>query len=257
MPARAFALLFVVAIVAAIAVSYGNPRFGRVTDACAADPLSRECNLVFVEQTDAAFRQLAHIVFRVTYPKDELDFGQEPVACSAHELQQGVTATFTNDPLAGVLEADLSRANGLFPYPLVVCTPRGTVDAQSAVLDIDVVEARNTSDQSVDPPAQVGVETFECSTTTLPVSTTTGDTGSTTLGETTSTVPSGDLCGDADDNGAITASDALLALRTAVGAASCPFLRCDTNADGFITTSDALRILHEAVGIDEVLECPS
>jgi hypothetical protein len=255
MPRRGLALLSLAAVSAVIASWYAGARFGRVSDACAADPFALECNLVIVEKTDAAFRQLAPLVFRMTYPKDELDFG-DPAACAAHAQQTGVTASFTNDPLAGILEADLARENGLFPYPLVVCTPSGTETAGSALLEFSVIEATDKSGQALDPPAAVGVETFECSTTTLPVSTTTGGSSSTTLDVTTTTL-SGGLCGDADDNGSITASDALLALRTAVGAASCPARRCDTNDDGSISTSDALRILKEAVGVDVLLSCPS
>jgi hypothetical protein len=145
----------------------------------------------------------------------------------------------------------------LFVYPLVVCTPRGTPDAQSATLTVTVLESLDTAGQPLDDPAVVGLETFEC--TTLPETTTTvtGSTTSTVTDgtTTTTTLPNGEECGDADGNGSITASDALLALRTAVGAAQCPLARCDTNADGFINTTDSLRILRKAVGIGGPLVC--
>lgn len=63
-------------------------------------------------------------------------------------------------------------------------------------------------------------------------------------------------CGDANDDGAITATDALLALAAAVGLGECDPVRCDTDASGAVTASDALAILNSAVGIPVVLSCP-
>jgi hypothetical protein len=256
---RRFTALAVLTATAA-AIAWVAPRGAGVEVACAGGSFDRSCKLVFVEQTTAAFRNLAHLVFRVTYPREKLDFG-DPAACAAHPLQQGVTATFTNDPFAGILEATLDRANGLFPYPLVVCTPQGAADAQGAPLQVTVLESRDIGGQPLDKPAVVGLETFECTTTTLATTTTViGDTtstvpNSTSTTTTTTTLVDDGLCGDADDNGSITASDALLALRTAIGGAHCPLARCDTNGDGFINTTDSLRILRKAVGIGGALDC--
>jgi hypothetical protein len=87
-------------------------------------------------------------------------------------------------------------------------------------------------------------------TTTAPVTSTTGGiTTTTTVGET--------LCGDASGDGNITASDALIALRTAVGSASCAETVCDVDASGTISAGDALRILANAVGQDVTLSCPT
>ena len=254
---RRFAALAFLTVTAA-AIVWHAPRGAVVEVACAGGPFDRSCKLVFVEQTTASLRGLAHIVFRVEYPREKLGFG-DPAACAVHPLQQGVTATFTNDPFAGILEATLDRANGLFPYPLVVCTPQGTADAQGVPLEITVLESRDTGGQPLDEPAVVGLETFECTTTTLVTTTTVfGDTTSTvpdSTSTTTTTLVEDGLCGDADDNGSITASDALLALRTAVGAGNCPLARCDIDADGFINTTDSLRILRKAVGIGGALTC--
>jgi hypothetical protein len=245
------------ALTSALAVAWldERPRVA-VRVACAADSLPRRCNLVFVESTNASFRGLAHVEFRVDYPKEKLDFG-EPLACAAHPLQQGVTATFENDTNAGIFQATLSRPNGLFPYPLAVCAAAGAADAQEQALSITVAASRDTAGQDLDPPASVTLETFECVTTVSPSSTTvTETTTSTTLGETTTTTIGQDgLCGDADDNGSITASDALLTLRTAVGVATCAVSLCDVNADGVINTTDSLRILRKAVGIGGDLGC--
>ena len=55
-------------------------------------------------------------------------------------------------------------------------------------------------------------------------------------------------CGDTDDSGAITSSDALFALRVAIGSKSCAKQVCDVTRDGSVAASDALGILKCAVG---------
>lgn len=84
-----------------------------------------------------------------------------------------------------------------------------------------------------------------------------GCTPTTTLPEetTTTTLP-GALCGDANEDGRVTAADALLVLKTAVGAAECSFEYCDFNGDGRVTASDALAILRLAVGQEVEPHCP-
>src|SRR5205085_6334827 len=62
---------------------------------------------------------------------------------------------------------------------------------------------------------------------------------------TTTTLPEA-LCGDANDDGKITAGDALLTLRTAVGTASCLKPLCDYTGDNKVTAADALAILRRA-----------
>jgi hypothetical protein len=62
-------------------------------------------------------------------------------------------------------------------------------------------------------------------------------------------------CGDADGSGTISASDALAALRSAIGVASCALLACDVNGSGDITAADALRILEYAVDQNVGLGC--
>jgi Subtilase family len=68
---------------------------------------------------------------------------------------------------------------------------------------------------------------------------------------------SSSICGDANFDTEIKASDALSILRRAVGhPISCPPSRCDTDNDSFLHASDALRVLRFAVGLPVVLECP-
>ena len=63
-------------------------------------------------------------------------------------------------------------------------------------------------------------------------------------------------CGDADANGAVTASDALAALRAAVGAGSCALQACDVDDSGDVTVDDALIILEHTAGENVALSCP-
>jgi len=55
-------------------------------------------------------------------------------------------------------------------------------------------------------------------------------------------------CGDANKNAEITATDALSALRTAVGNQNCGLCLCDINDNGTVTAPDALAILRSSVG---------
>jgi len=64
-------------------------------------------------------------------------------------------------------------------------------------------------------------------------------------------------CGDADADGKVSATDALLVLRASVGAAECAECRCDVNAVGGVSATDALLILRAAVGQPVSLACPS
>jgi hypothetical protein len=62
-------------------------------------------------------------------------------------------------------------------------------------------------------------------------------------------------CGDATRDGALSASDALLALNVSVGLASCIETLCDVNGTGTTTSTDALAILNAGVGLPVTLSC--
>jgi hypothetical protein len=62
-------------------------------------------------------------------------------------------------------------------------------------------------------------------------------------------------CGDATCNSSISASDALLALKTAVGSGDCLLCICDVNSSGSINTTDALLVLKKGVGQEVNLVC--
>jgi hypothetical protein len=79
----------------------------------------------------------------------------------------------------------------------------------------------------------------------------------TTIVETTTTTAptGGEVCGDATGDGILTSTDALLALRTAVGTATCLACVCDVRGTDGVLASDALAILRAAVGQQVVLAC--
>ncbi len=62
-------------------------------------------------------------------------------------------------------------------------------------------------------------------------------------------------CGDPNDSGTVTTSDAQFALRASVGSATCALEVCDSNGNGTVTTPDALLLLKAAVGQQVVLQC--
>ena len=66
----------------------------------------------------------------------------------------------------------------------------------------------------------------------------------------------GVMLGDVNNDGKITAKDARLALRRAVGLETYAegtreFIACDVNKDGKITAADARKILRAAVGMED------
>jgi hypothetical protein len=64
-------------------------------------------------------------------------------------------------------------------------------------------------------------------------------------------------CGDINDDGRITATDALFVLQAAVGLRECSLELCDVNGDGQITATDASMLLQVAVGLPVALSCPA
>ncbi|HYC53367.1 MAG TPA: hypothetical protein VEL28_00285 [Candidatus Binatia bacterium] len=62
-------------------------------------------------------------------------------------------------------------------------------------------------------------------------------------------------CGDAADPAGLTATDALIVLRAAVGTSLCPECICDVNRSSATTATDSLAVLRRAVGQDVTLLC--
>jgi len=64
------------------------------------------------------------------------------------------------------------------------------------------------------------------------------------------------MCGDADGNHTLSATDALLVLNASVGLATCAPCLCNSAGNLTTTASDALRVLQRAVGGAAELNCP-
>ena len=64
------------------------------------------------------------------------------------------------------------------------------------------------------------------------------------------------ICGDFNDDGRISAIDALGLLMTAVGAGDCAAERCDIDGNGSISATDALKALKISVGQQIPTDCP-
>jgi hypothetical protein len=74
---------------------------------------------------------------------------------------------------------------------------------------------------------------------------------------TTTTLPPSCSCGDPSGDAVITATDALMVLRGAVGSSTCPACLCDVDGSGTVTALDALMTLGISVGRDLPMFCPA
>ncbi len=64
------------------------------------------------------------------------------------------------------------------------------------------------------------------------------------------------VCGDANDDGVVSAVDALFALGAAIGTQACHPCICDADGSGTHSASDALGVLRTAVGLPATMLCP-
>ncbi len=69
------------------------------------------------------------------------------------------------------------------------------------------------------------------------------------------TPASAQVCGDWNDDGNVTAQDALGVLQVAIGIASCGLATCDIDGSGSVTSTDALKTLGLAIGQDIEGDC--
>lgn len=168
----------------------------------------------------------------------------------------GGAATFFNDDDNGRLKASMIRLT-YFSAPKVLAGCRFLYDSLEpapADFGLTVTNAgRDGSDLQISPLPVLQVTKVECPGD-LPQPTTTT---STIPEPTTTTLPDDQRCGFPVTDGAKpAASDALRALRVAVGSVECDLCVCDVNDNGGVTTTDALVILRAAVGLDVSLDCP-
>jgi len=166
-------------------------------------------------------------------------------------------ASVDTDQSGPVTDASLAASGPVSFQVDVLDALADLLDAQGTHLGVALSIDDHKASASLDDlgingvgPAGTGGARRPFLTVTLVVpdtTTTTTSTTSTTLLET--------ACGDANDDGKVTSSDALAALRTAVGAGSCVPQVCDTDHNGSVTAADALRILRFAVGLPITLDC--
>jgi CSLREA domain-containing protein len=105
------------------------------------------------------------------------------------------------------------------------------------------INCPDTDQRGIDRPLPCAVGSFEPGgTATVECGDASEDTGSLSVGVVSN---------------AISASDALIVLRTATGAAQCRPCVCDVNDSGGVTASDALTVLRKAVGQSVTLDCPA
>ncbi|HEY2774773.1 MAG TPA: hypothetical protein VGK20_12070 [Candidatus Binatia bacterium] len=167
-------------------------------------------------------------------------------------------AAFHDDEAGHLSVATIRLTHFSAPVDLAACEILYDSSAPDpGLFSVQVSNAgRDGDDNNVDPTPTVVVTRVDCPGT-LPTPTTTTTTEEPTT--TTTTLPSsGGRCGFPNSGGTTpTASDALFALKAAVGASNCNLCVCDVNSSGAVGASDALAILRTAVGIDTALDCPA
>lgn len=197
------------------------------------------------ENGDVEAADLAHLFMDKSFsnaPPLNAGFGFFDEVC---DVDRGVSISTAQSPAAPSFQGLIlaheighnfdARHDGESPCS---SAPSGHIMAAAATgnsfsdCSADVIRATRDSVSCLDPPVTTTTST---TTTTLPPV----------------------LCGDATGDGKLGASDALEALRTAVGSSDCELCVCDVKNSGSVAASDALLILQAAVAIPVVLECPS
>lgn len=165
-------------------------------------------------------------------------------------------AAFRDDDAASKLYGNIIRvAKFSAPAPLFGCRLfYDSAKPSPGDFTVNVTNAgRDGEDNNVVPKPQLAVTSVECPGK-LPEPTTTTTVPDTTT--TTMVVEEG--CGVPVSGGPDpTPSDALYALRAAIGTVDCDLCSCDVNGSGSLTAGDALTILQAAVGGDVSLMCPA
>lgn len=167
----------------------------------------------------------------------------------------GANLFAVNDNDKGLLRVAQARIRAFSsPVPVIACRfLYDSLEPAPGDFAITVTNAgRDGGDDNVQPRPLLEVTKVECPGE-FPVATTT-----TTMPETTTTLPSNGNCGTPISTGSKpTASDSLRTLRVAVGGADCALCVCDVNSSGAVTAADALVILRAAVGGAATLNCPA
>jgi hypothetical protein len=208
-------------------------------------PTTEQC-IVQVDVTDSALIGSIQVELDYTAADGDFDGSGSGVICST--LVSGALGSYNDDEGLREISVAIIKLNGFAtPSPLFECTfLPGTVLPIPNDFDLRLVDAGDPDSQEISPPPVIAITSIECFD---PNATTT------TTSTTTTTLPP--MCGDADYNGAISASDSQRILHAAVGLISeCFPTVCDTSGDGNLTVGDAQRVLRYAVGLPSPLTCP-
>lgn len=173
----------------------------------------------------------------------------------ARALSGQAFAGFHDDDATKKLSVAIIRLTH-FSSPIALAGCRFFYDTNEPVpgeFTVKVTNAgRDGGDDNINPRPTVQVTGVECPGE-LPSPTTT----TTTLETSTTTLPGAGVCGFPVSSGVKpSASDALAALKAAVGGKFCDLCVCDINSNGSVGAGDALGILRAAVGIATPLVCP-
>jgi hypothetical protein len=199
--------------------------------------------------------QINNLDFVVNYVGVDAEIEGTPQSPDCEAALGGAIAGFHDDDAGHLNVAVIRLAHFSAPAVLAGCRIfYDTTVPDKSEFSITVTNAaRDGEDNNVSPLPSIQVTKVECPGD-FPQGTTT-----TTLSEdTTTTLPSGGRCGfPVTDGERPAASDALAALRAAVGIKTCALCVCDINSSGSVAASDALGILRAAVGIETPLDCPA
>jgi len=105
------------------------------------------------------------------------------------------------------------------------------------------------------PRSMISATTSTSVTTTSTASSTTSSSTSSTLFGSTTTLPTGPVCGD-PTGGGVTATDALYVLSVVVRTKVCANCVCDVDASGRVAATDALILLRLVTGQSVGISCP-
>ena len=185
----------------------------------------------------------------IDYSKASGEFQDTGSSVDCSTLAPMTLGTYFDDDVKTVGAALITLKGFTGPVNMYRCTflPTGTLPAP-ADFSLKVVDAGDTNSDPITPKPSVSIASIDCIDPNAPT---------TTTSTTTSTVPApGELCGDADLNTHITASDAQRILHAAVGLpVDCPMEVCDANGDHHLSVTDAQRVLRTAVGLPSQLLC--
>jgi len=208
--------------------------------------------------------KITSLDWRLGYQSAPGEFAGSGGKVSCTNLRPGSLASFNDVENQRTVRGGIISLNGFdTPADIARCRFLPTSDAPVAAdFTMSVIQATDADGVLMEPLPKMKIDQIQCGTGIC------GD-GLLQIGEDcddgnlqsrdgcSASCTKDTICGDANLNGSLSASDALQILKNAVGAdVSCPPYVCDTNASGKILASDALTVLKRAVGTPIDMVCP-